>query len=142
MIKFFVPGKPQAQGSKVKGRYGNMREANSEVGPWRERVALEAYKHGDGVFLPAGTPIKLILFFVLYRPLGAPKRSTPPATKKPDLDKMTRAIMDALTNVLWADDAQVVAVHARKRVAEPDESPGVHVWVAATQNTPSNSRAT
>ena len=135
MISFFVPGKPQAQGSKVKGRWGNIREANPELGAWRERVALQAYAVADGFTFPVGVPIALGLEFVLYRPTSAPKSKTPPATKKPDIDKMERAVQDALTHVLWPDDSQVTAVIKRKRVAELGESPGVHVWVGVDENT-------
>ena len=129
MIEFFVPGKPQAQGSKVKGQWGNMREANKELGPWRERVALEAYRVAGGQIFQSGEPVALGLEFVLNRAASTPKSRTPAATKKPDIDKMERAIQDALTHVLWPDDAQVTIVIKRKRVAELGESPGVHVWV-------------
>lgn len=36
--------------------------------------------------------------------------------KKPDLDNLTKAVMDALTDAgAWQDDAQVAELHARKR---------------------------
>ena len=141
MITFFVPGKPQAQGSKTKGRWGNIREDNQELGPWRERVALAAYAVIDAdmsedAYRPLLTgPIAMGLEFVLYRPKGlSAKKPTPPATKKPDIDKMERAILDALTHVLWTDDSQVTHVFKFKRVAEVGESPGVHVWVEGIQS--------
>lgn len=137
MIEFFCPGKPQAQGSKTKGRWGNIREDNNELGPWRERVSLAAYQAVGLDYSPEGEdhqllltgPIAVGLEFVLYRPKSTPKSKTPPATKKPDIDKLERAVLDALTHVLWSDDAQVTIVVKRKRVAELGESPGVHVWV-------------
>jgi crossover junction endodeoxyribonuclease RusA len=128
MIHFFCPGRPQAQGSKISTKWG-MREANKELGPWRERVALAAHAAADGHIYPTGVPVAVGLEFVLYRPASAPKTKTPPATKKPDIDKMERGILDALTHVLWADDAQVTHVFKFKRVAALEESPGVHVWV-------------
>lgn len=143
MIEFFVPGRPQAQGSKTKGRWGNLREDNNELGPWRERVALAGYAalqgspwdDDDEPGIHSG-PIAVGLEFVLYRPQRIPKSRTPPATKKPDIDKLERAILDALTHVIWSDDAQVTIVLKRKRVAEAGESPGVWVWVAEAPNTP------
>jgi crossover junction endodeoxyribonuclease RusA len=131
VIEFWVPGKPQAQGSKVKGRWGNIREDNNELGPWRERVALAAHEAAKGFQFESGVEIALGLDFVLYRPKSAPKLKYLPATKKPDGDKMERAICDALTHVLWPDDCQVTLVFKRKRVAAHDELPGVHVWVVA-----------
>ncbi|WP_257898915.1 RusA family crossover junction endodeoxyribonuclease [Rhodococcus qingshengii] len=61
------------------------------------------------------------------RPKSTPKRTTPPAVKRPDIDKISRAILDAITGVLIADDSQVVDLHATKRLAELDESHGVHI---------------
>jgi crossover junction endodeoxyribonuclease RusA len=129
-VAFFVPGKPQSQGSKVKGRWGNIREANPELGPWRERIALAAYEAANGLRFDRKTAVALGLEFVLYRPAGTPKtRRTPPAVKAPDGDKLERAVNDALTHVLWEDDAQVTTVFKHKRVAELGEMPGVHIWV-------------
>lgn len=128
MISFFVPGKPQAQGSKVKTTWG-MREMNKELGPWRERVALVAHeaKSQDQLFIEGEVAVELQ--FVLYRPTHAPKTKLLPGTKKPDLDKLIRGVLDALTQVLWSDDAQVTKVIATKRVADHGETPGVHVQV-------------
>lgn len=69
--------------------------------------------------------------FVLPRPMSTPKRSTPPAIKKPDLDKLARAILDALTHTVIADDSQVVNLRASKRLAELDETPGANIRVIA-----------
>lgn len=141
MIEFWVPGRPQAQGSKVKGRWGNLRETNSEVGPWRERVALaalDAVKAADLNGLIQG-PVVVGLEFVLYRPASlSQKKVTPPGTKKPDIDKLERSINDALTGVVWHDDSQVVTVFKHKRVAEWGEGPGVHVCILEASDTPSD----
>ncbi len=127
MIQFWVPGKPQAQGSKTKTRFV-LREDNKEVGPWRERIALAAHAamNGDGLLEGA---VALDLRFTLYRPASAPKRRTPPATKKPDLDKLQRAVFDALTGVCFRDDSQVVFCVAGKHVADIGEPMGVLITV-------------
>jgi hypothetical protein len=70
------------------------------------------------------------LSFVMPRPVATPKRRTPPAVKKPDLDKCIRAVFDALTGVVLADGSLVVDVHgARKRLADIGEEPGVVIVV-------------
>ena len=120
----FVPGKPAPQGSKRHVGRGILIESSKELGPWRERVALAAHSHAPG--LSTG-PVGLTLKFVMPRPKSAPKLSTPPATKRPDLDKLIRAILDALTGVWFADDSTVTAVYASKRIADLDEAPGVHI---------------
>lgn len=122
MIEFFVPGSPAPQGSKRHVGHGRMIESSKALGPWRERVALAAHSHADGLM---GGPIRIRLKFVMPRPKSTPKRTTPPAVKRPDIDKISRAILDAITGVLIADDSQVVDLHATKRIAELDESHGV-----------------
>lgn len=124
MIKFFVPGAPAPQGSKRHVGHGRMVESSKALGPWRERVALAAHSHADGLM---GGPIGIRLKFVMPRPKSTPKRTTPPAVKRPDIDKISRAILDAITGVLIADDSQVVDLHATKRLAGVDESHGVHI---------------
>lgn len=123
-VKLFVPGSPAPQGSKRHVGRGILIESSKAVGPWRERIALAAHSHGDG---PKAGPVGVSLEFVMPRPKSAPKRSTPPAVKRPDLDKLTRAILDALTGIAWNDDSQVVTIHATKRLAELDETPGVTI---------------
>lgn len=125
-VEFFVPGDPAAQGSKRHVGNGRMIEQSRKVGPWRERVALAAHEAMNGrAHIPGG--ITLALTFVMPRPKSAPKRSTPAATKRPDIDKLERAVLDALTNVVFADDSQVTNLHALKRLAEIGETPGVHI---------------
>ena len=41
-------------------------------------------------------------------------------TVKPDVDKLSRSVLDALTGIVWVDDAQVVDKTVRKRYAETD----------------------
>lgn len=135
MIEFWVPGKPQAQGSKTKGRWGNITEDNKEVGPWRERVALVAHEAAKGYRFASGVEIAVGLDFVLYRPVSASKTKLLLASKKPDIDKASRSILDALTHVIYPDDSQVTVLLVNKRVATVDESPGVHVWVGLALNT-------
>lgn len=125
--RLFVPGDAAPQGSKRHVGGGRMVESSKAVGPWRERVALAAHAHGFEVL--AG-PVRVDLEFVRPRPVSTPKRRTPPAIKKPDLDKLNRAILDALTGIAFGDDAQVTEQHLTKRLAEIGETPGV--WITVT----------
>ncbi|MBE7193762.1 MAG: RusA family crossover junction endodeoxyribonuclease [Gordonia polyisoprenivorans] len=126
MREVFVPGKPAPQGSKRHVGRGVLVESSKEVGPWRERIALAAHSHARG--LTAG-PATVRLEFVMPRPQSAPKRSTPPATKRPDVDKLARACLDAITGVWIADDSHVVDLRATKRIALPGETSGVQITV-------------
>jgi Holliday junction resolvase RusA-like endonuclease len=45
-------------------------------------------------------------------------------SKKPDIDKLQRALLDALTGVVWHDDEQVVQIEARKCWCARESEPG------------------
>lgn len=135
-IVFSVPGKPAPQGSKRHVGHGVMIESSKEVGPWRERVALAAHNTmvRQGLPVITGVPVRVQIEFVMPRPASAPKRSTPPAIRRPDLDKLTRACLDAITNVVFSDDSQVTELVAVKRLAELGETPGAEIHVIQVAN--------
>lgn len=62
-------------------------------------------------------PIAIGLAFYLPRPKSAPKRVILP-TKRPDLDKLVRGTIDALSGVAFSDDTQVVKIDAAKLYAD------------------------
>lgn len=131
-LTFTVPGKPAPQGSKRHVGRGILVESSKEVGPWRERIALAAHNAMTTNHTPLiTTAVHIALHFVLPRPKSTPKRSTPPAVKRPDVDKLARAALDAITDVVIADDSQVVNLTATKRLAELDEAPGLTIRIEA-----------
>jgi crossover junction endodeoxyribonuclease RusA len=132
-LQFFVPGDPAPQGSKRAFRNQHtgriqLTESSKKVGPWRERIAIAAHNAmcSGAVFDGA---VSVCLNFVLPRPKSAPKRSTPPAVKRPDLDKLIRSCLDAITGVVISDDSRVISLSAYKRIAEIGETAGVEVRV-------------
>lgn len=128
-VEFFVPGKPQPQGSKTKTRW-SMFEDNPNVGPWRERVALVAHEEMKDRVQLVGVPVVIGVEFIMPRPTSTPKGWTPPALKKPDQDKLIRAIGDALTGIVYKDDSQVTTHLLHKRLAELGEGTGARIHVA------------
>ncbi|HEY2763331.1 MAG TPA: RusA family crossover junction endodeoxyribonuclease [Pseudonocardiaceae bacterium] len=125
-LDVFVPGRPAAQGSKRHLGRGVLVEQSKAVGPWRQQVAWCARQaRGPAELLDCA--LVLQLEFVMPRPASTPKLSTPPAVKRPDIDKLSRAICDALSVVIWRDDSLVVDLHARKRIAEIGEAPGCRI---------------
>jgi Holliday junction resolvase RusA-like endonuclease len=98
------------------------------LGAVAQAVALEMEAAGFAM-VPARAPVALEMIF--YRPRkaghygtgrnsGVLKDSAPafPSTK-PDVDKLERAILDALKNVAWHDDGQVIAAPAFKAFGTP-----------------------
>lgn len=55
---------------------------------------------------------------------------------RPDLDKLARAAMDALSRVIVGDDGCVSRIIAEKRYADAKHPPGVHLTVRARPSTP------
>ncbi|AYR01444.1 RusA-like Holliday junction resolvase [Mycobacterium phage Sauce] len=140
-IDFFVPGLAAPQGSKnsytIRNKAGkvvgvNTVEQNSKtLRPWRADVKVFAQKamqeRGQQICDDA---IYLHCDFVMKRPSGTPKtRRTPPAVRKPDLDKLIRAIGDALKGTVYTEDSRIVEIRATKRIAEIGETPGVFIHV-------------
>ena len=132
MIMFDVLGTPVTQGSTkafVVGKRAIVtHDKRKPLMDWRGDIAHAAAACSDGRFAQRGVPVSVAATFRLQRPKSAPKRITSPTTK-PDLDKLTRSLLDALTGVLWADDSQVETLDIGKRFATEHEAPGVSVAV-------------
>lgn len=127
-LSVFVPGHPAPQGSKRHVGNGRMVESSKYLPGWRESVrAALIDSHGRPCIQFAGA-VHVDLEFIMYRPAGTPKKRTPPAIKKPDIDKLERAILDSVTSAgVWRDDAQVTSVTKIKRIAEIGEAPGCKI---------------
>ena len=118
-LSFSVLGRPQPKGSTrafVPKGWARpiVTSDNKGVKAWEQAVRYEAQRAAQGTFFSG--PVALILSFDLPRPASLPKRVTEHITR-PDLDKLTRAVGDALTGVLWRDDSQVVCLDAEKHYA-------------------------
>lgn len=120
-------GHPAAQGSKRHLGNGVMVESSKRLRPWRQDVkyaAIDALELGHRF----GTePVTVGITFTFARPnnhsgtgrnAGVVKRGAAPFPSTHnvgDLDKMCRAILDALTDAgVFADDSQVVQLNAAK----------------------------
>lgn len=145
----FVDGTPVPQGSKrawfnQKSKTVVMREqAGERLTSWRaEIVGIVRQLRADiGLFEREEGPMSVGLTFYQARPIGhygsgrnahLIKDSAPVyPIKPPDIDKLTRAVLDALTIAgVWVDDSQVVASTQRKRYADRfTGTTGVHISV-------------
>lgn len=63
-------------------------------------------------------PLALVLRVFLPRPASAPKKVTMP-TKRPDLTNLQKGVEDALTGVVFTDDARVVKHESSKEFGVP-----------------------
>ncbi len=116
VVDVWVPGNPVPQGSmtpyinKTTGRPGARHKAGKRLEAWRNDIgwrSLEAMMKRGEREIAGGVPLELGLVFLCKSE----------ATDPPDLDKLVRGVKDALTGVVYKDDAQVVSINAEKRRA-------------------------
>jgi crossover junction endodeoxyribonuclease RusA len=127
VLDLFVAGRPAPQGSHRHVGGGRLVESSAGVGPWRDLIGWRARALLRGRLIDG--PVRVSTAFVMPRPRATPRGATPPAVKRPDVDKLARAVLDALTGVIYADDSQVVDLTASKRIADAGEEPGVRIVV-------------
>jgi len=125
-LSFFVAGHPVTQGSKRAfvnkhtGRAALLDDNRAKLVNWRHDIADEARKAWRGRETEKG-PVIMRLQFYLPKPKSAPKkRVTYPIGKRSgDLDKLERAVFDAISGVIILDDAQVISCCHSKAWGEP-----------------------
>ncbi len=123
LLHWFVEGIPVPQGSKtamvVNGR-AVMFEANKKHKSWREHVSATIPAMDN----PSTQPVRVELMFYFNRPKTVKREFM---SVKPDIDKLSRSVLDCLSGRVIKDDSQVVILNARKEYT--DKSPGVLVRV-------------
>lgn len=120
-VEFEVLGIPAQQGSKRHVGNGIMVEAAKNLPAWRDSVAGAARDVADriGDLTPLDGPLDLDVTFRF--PMPASRKAAvraaghAPKTTAPDLDKLIRAVGDALTaSGLIRDDARISSITAEK----------------------------
>lgn len=136
-ISFEVRGSPAVQGnlrvSMAGGRGHVYSPSDRSLKDWRHAIATEARAVAPDELWTG--PVRVQLAFRVVQPASIPsfrgrgKKRAPVKSwphKRPDLDKFVRAVFDALTQVVWVDDSQVVDLRATKDYGVP----GVSVTVS------------
>lgn len=134
-IRFVVDGAPASQGSMtaVYNRQLGVARVRHAAAPalalWREQVRRAARAAGA---VPWSGPIGIHIVFGIKAPQDA-RHGYP---KRPDLDKLVRGVLDALTDVAYEDDSQVVTILAEKTF---DPVTIIEVWRVERQSPKSTS---
>jgi len=142
LIDIFVPGKAVAKGSKTAfyakalGRAMVVESNAKRQKPWASRISFNAKSAMSGA--PVTCAVSVGLVFTIHRPkshyrtgrnAALLRSSAPPyPTCKPDLDKLTRCALDALTGIVYHDDSQVCWQLISKRYGAAE---GVEIVVEA-----------
>lgn len=115
-------GRPRLSGGRI--------HTPPKTSRWERDFAFVA-----AAFLPKGItgPVRVDIWAVLPRPQSLCRRTDPDgpvwAPARPDVDNITKAVLDAL-QAHWTDDAQVVCGEPVKTYAPKGESPRVVVRVS------------
>ncbi|HXH24541.1 MAG TPA: RusA family crossover junction endodeoxyribonuclease [Vicinamibacterales bacterium] len=102
----WVDGEPRSQGSMRSVGRGRMVHQSRDLERWRELVGWTVRSACPGWQPDRETRWELSAQFYVGR--------------RRDLDKLLRAVLDALTGVLWLDDGQVALIGQVSRVDHAD----------------------
>lgn len=123
MRRFTVHAEPRGQG---RPRAGNGTIYKTKEDKAWEKMILTAYQMQYPAALPLAGAVKVSIEAVLSIPASKSRKVQDdmmtgkiPAQKKPDVDNVAKAVLDALNRVAWHDDKQVVSLTVRKRYGHP-----------------------
>ena len=116
----FVRGIPAPQGSKRAFNVGD-RAVVVDVNPrklkdWRSAINSVLQDKWEGPPLEGAVSVELN--FQLLRPPSVSEKKRPYPSVMPDIDKLARAALDAMTGIVFRDDAQVVLLMVEKVYVE------------------------
>lgn len=96
---------------------------------WKENIATAA-RQSMGELEPWPGAIRMMAEFQLPAPASIParKRGWMPHVKRPDVDKLARALLDPLKGITWVDDSQVQFLTVNKVYAW-DSQPGAFIII-------------
>lgn len=134
-----IPGTASPQGSKkfvgMSKKTGRavLVEQSLGVKPWRKQcvAVLTEYLEAIGGAQCLESPMSVEITFYFRRPKSARHRKYPHKAGPGDLDKLQRAVFDAITTArLWKDDSQVCRVVAEKEYAEDGTDPRCELFIS------------
>ena len=139
-LTFFIAGTPIPQGSKTAIRHGRrarLIEANKRLKPWRNTLQTALANQTAGRRVPG--PFTIYLDF-RFSPPQRPRYRDPNGAGihavKPDVDKLTRAVLDSLAAAdIIDDDARCVTLTATKNYTDKGHpTPGVYIIIEPTND--------
>lgn len=123
MRRFTVLATPRGQGRPRAGN-GTIYKAREDKA-W-EKLILTSYAAENPGAKPYSGAVKVSVETVIPVPISKPRRIQDdmmtgkiPAVKKPDVDNVAKAVLDALNGGAWLDDKQVVMLTVKKRYGHP-----------------------
>ena len=109
-----IPGTPVAKGRPRVGRYGTYTPKKTAT---YESYVQYCWAAKYGAQPPSERPLEVNVIFYMPIPKSATKRIRTEITqgivkhtKKPDLDNMAKAVLDALNGLAYKDDSQIYSL--------------------------------
>ena len=139
MISFKILGDPQAQERprfrviEMKGKAVPVAYDPKKSKAEKKRIAQLVTVMYDPdtkrkIYFEQYIPLRMSLTFIMPRPKSLPKKVIE-HVRKPDLDKLVKLVKDALSKVLYHDDAQIVEIQALKRYPVSGEETGTLIEI-------------
>ena len=123
------------QGSKKHVGNGIMVETSKRLKSWRKTVEMRAKLIVTDIMIEP-VEVEVVFWFKRpqrhYLPNGMVRQSAPvyiTNKNKGDLDKHCRALLDSLTKSAFADDSQVVSLHAVKKYCDTESETGANIRI-------------
>ena len=134
MIMYIVYGEPVGKGRPRFAKRGNFVSTYTpqKTKTYEDEIRVMA-RAAMGASEPLDTPVTVAIYIRVGIPASYSKQKRKDAlagtikpTKKPDLDNIAKAFLDAMNEIVYLDDKQVVGLHVTKVYAE---TPAVEVMV-------------
>ena len=129
------------QGSKKHVGNGIMVETSKRLKSWRKQVNFET-KLVVSDIIEEPVEVDVVFWFkrpkLHYLPNNMLRQSAPvyiTNKNKGDLDKHCRALLDSLTRSAFADDSQVVSLHAVKKYCDTESETGANIKIKTINET-------
>ena len=145
LLTFFVPSLPVAQPRQRHTRTGhNYTPSTHPVQAFKYAVAQEARRllQQGGLPSPCFPEGGVSLAYTLYfpRPKALQWKRRPQMAlyhwHKPDMENVQMGLQNALTGIVWHDDAQIAVVTGRKLICGTDDQVGVLCVIEALPEGP------
>lgn len=121
-VTLFMDIEPQAwQRPKTRVVGGFVKHYSPKKTKDYEQAIAQYYATSKGVFFEKDVPLRVSLYFGMPVPKSTSKKKTMEMvtgyishTKRPDVDNLAKAVIDALNGVAWDDDSQIVQLSVHK----------------------------
>lgn len=121
-VSLFINIEPQAwQRPKTRVVGGFVKHYSPKKTKDYEQIIAQYYAAAHKRYFDKDVPISVSIHFGMPVPMSTSKKKAREMvtgyishTKRPDVDNLAKAVLDALNGVAWADDAQIVKLSVHK----------------------------